>query len=79
MRDADDTSIWNHTIRNQAILITKDEDFPQRSLRKPGSAPIIVWLRVGNTSRRALLQWFEPLLPEIIRAIQRGERLIEVR
>lgn len=43
------------------------------------SKPVIVWLRIGNTSRRALLQWFEPLLPQIESLIAQGERLIEVR
>jgi predicted nuclease of predicted toxin-antitoxin system len=42
-------------------------------------APIIVWLRVGNTSRRALLAWFEPLLTQIEAEVARGELIIEVR
>jgi hypothetical protein len=45
--------------------------------RRP--APTIVWVRVGNTSRRASLDWFAPALPEIIQMIERGERLIELR
>lgn len=36
-------------------------------------------MRIGNTSRRALLHWFEPLLPQIEAMVQQGERLIEVR
>ncbi len=43
------------------------------------TSPVIVWLRIGNTSRRALLQWFEPLLPQIETLISQGERLIEIR
>lgn len=42
-------------------------------------APVIVGLRIGNTSRKALIQWFEPLLPQIVQHIQQGERLVEVR
>ena len=41
--------------------------------------PVIVWLRVGNTSRKALLKWFEPLLPKIESLIDQGDRLIEVK
>ena len=41
--------------------------------------PPVVWLRVGNTSRRALLIWFTAFLPSIINDLQRGERLVEVR
>ena len=32
----------------------------------------IVWLRIGNTSNRALLAWLVPLWPEIISRIEAG-------
>jgi predicted nuclease of predicted toxin-antitoxin system len=48
-------------------------------MRQGKASPIIVWLRVGNTSRRALLEWFEPLLPQIETLISQGDRLIEIR
>lgn len=78
LRDADDSPIWRYALQHQAIIVTKDEDFPHR-LRQSTHAPIIVWLRIGNTSRRALLQWFQPLIPQIVELIERGESLIEVR
>lgn len=77
-RDADDSPIWRYAVEHQAVIVTKDEDFPHR-FRQGGIAPVILWLRIGNTSRRALLQWFEPLLPQVETLIQQGERLIEVR
>ncbi len=78
LRDADDSPIWRYAVAHHAILVTKDEDFPHR-LRQGGTAPVVLWLRIGNSSRQALLQWFEPLLPQIETMIQQGERLIEVR
>ncbi len=78
LRDAEDSSIWRYALLHQAIIVTKDEDFPHR-LSQSLDAPIIVWLRLGNTSRNALIQWFEPLLPQIVQHIQQGDRLIEVR
>ncbi len=30
LRHADDSLIWDHALAHQAILITKDEDFPHR-------------------------------------------------
>jgi hypothetical protein len=36
-------------------------------------------MRLGNAIRAALLQWFEPLLPQILQSIQEGNRLVEVR
>jgi predicted nuclease of predicted toxin-antitoxin system len=77
-KDADDSSIWQHALAHQAVLVTKDEDFPHR-LRQVSAAPVLVWLRIGNTTRKALLLWFLPLLPQITALIEKGERLIEVR
>jgi predicted nuclease of predicted toxin-antitoxin system len=65
-------------LEHQAVIITKDEDFPHR-LQQSKTSPVIVWLRIGNTSRRALLEWFEPLLPQLEALILNGDRFIEVR
>jgi predicted nuclease of predicted toxin-antitoxin system len=78
LRHAADTAIWNYAILHQAVMITKDEDFVYR-FSQAKTAPVIVWLRVKNASRKALLAWFEPLLPQIEAMIRQGERLIEVR
>ena len=78
LRDSEDSSIWQYAIQQQAIVVTKDEDFPRR-LQQSESGPTIFWLRIGNTSRRALLQWFEPLIPQIVQMLENGERLIELR
>jgi predicted nuclease of predicted toxin-antitoxin system len=78
LRDAADSPIWQYAVQHQAAVLTKDEDFPHRHRQKL-SGPVIVWLRPGNTSRRGLLQWFEPLLPQILQMIEQGERMIEIR
>jgi len=38
-----------------------------------------VWVRVGNTRRRVLLEWFEPLIGRVIELVAAGNRLIELR
>lgn len=74
---ADDRSIWQHAAASGAVVITKDEDFAlRRTLESAG--PAVVWVRLGNTRKGALLRWFEALLPEILAALARGEVLIEV-
>ena len=78
LRHAEDSSIWTYALSHQAIIITKDEDFPQR-MRQAKFSPVIVWLRMGNTSRSALLDCFGPLLPQIETFIAKGDRLIEIR
>ena len=78
LRDADDSPIWRYALANEAILVTKDEDFAHR-LQQGGKTPVILWLRIGNTSRKGLIEWFEPILPQIEAMIESGERLVEVR
>lgn len=79
LRDSDDTSIWDCDLANDAVIVTKDEDFAHRLNQGEKSTPVIVWLRIGNTSRRALREWVGGLLAEIEKCIARGERLIEAR
>jgi len=78
MLAAADSPIWDYALQHGAVVVTKDEDFPHRSGQST-TAPSIVWLRIGNASRRALLEWFEPLLPQIEAKLEQGEKLIEVR
>lgn len=75
---ASDSEISRYAIENDAVLITKDEDFADQVVLGT-LGPVIVWVRVGNTSRRALLDWFEPLLDRVTAMIDEGERLIELR
>ena len=58
--------------------MTKDEDFPERVLRSQAGPPV-VWLRIGNSTKRGLLTWFAPLLPDILRELAAGRRIVEVR
>ena len=77
MLQASDQEIWRHAGAISAAVVTKDEGFVTLlSVRSNGAA--VVWVRVGNTSRQALLTWFARLLPEIERALKAGENLIEV-
>ena len=74
---APDTAIWAHAETHGATILTKDEDFAMiAGLR--GTGPSVIWIRVGNTTNRALLQWFEPQLPMILLGLTKGERVIEV-
>ncbi len=41
-------------------------------------APRVVWIRLPNTRKRGLLDWFARALPSILEALERGESLIEV-
>jgi predicted nuclease of predicted toxin-antitoxin system len=77
MGAASDTAIWEFALKENAAILTKDEDFAQRRVLT-GQGPTVIWIRLPNTRRRELLDWFETVLPQILSALERGERLIEV-
>jgi len=81
LRDAGDTEIWDLALTEGMVIVTKDEDFAHRQsqLEDADLSPAIVWLRVGNTSNQALIEWFEPLVPSITTFIESGQRLLEFR
>lgn len=73
---ADDRLIWARAAETGAVIVTKDEDFALRRTLEAGG-PAVVWLRLGNTRKAALLSWFARLLPDVLAALERGETLIE--
>jgi predicted nuclease of predicted toxin-antitoxin system len=42
-----DVAVWNYARDNDFVIVSKDEDFHQRSFLY-GSPPKVVWLRLGN-------------------------------
>jgi len=73
---AEDGAVW-HASRSGDIIITKDEDFAECTTRLDG--PQVVWLRIGNTTNPVLLDWLDARWAEVIRFIDEGNPLIEVR
>ena len=74
---ASDATIWDFAIGVSAVILTKDEDFARRKALGD-TGPPIVWIRLPNARRRALVRWFGKALPDILLALERGETLIEV-
>ena len=74
---ASDKIIWGYALQNGAVIITKDEDFVSVTSLNLDSPPV-VWVRVGNIGKQALLLWIDPLLASIISEIESGEKLIEI-
>lgn len=78
LRETDDGPIWQYALDHGLVIVPKDDDFPERSLRN-SAAPQVLWLRIGNCSNRALFGWFRPLWSEIERRLLAGDRIVEVR
>jgi predicted nuclease of predicted toxin-antitoxin system len=72
-----DSVIWQHAVSTGAVIVSKDQDFVTRVLATE-TGPSVIWLRLGNTSRGALLSWLDAQWPTIENALKRGERLVEV-
>ncbi|WP_369667921.1 DUF5615 family PIN-like protein [Thioalkalicoccus limnaeus] len=47
LRGARDAEVWEYAKANRYILVSKDNDFGQRSFQY-GAPPKVVWLNVGN-------------------------------
>jgi predicted nuclease of predicted toxin-antitoxin system len=77
MHTASDHSIWKRAAEAGAVIITKDEDFTQ--IGRSAIGPQIVWLRLGNVNRNTLLNRISKALPQIIEAIESGERVVEIQ
>ncbi len=77
MAAADDSAIWDRALTVGAAIFTKDEDFALR-VAMTVTGPPIVWLRLGNTRKQALLNRVDVLMPTIVDALMDGERLIEI-
>ncbi len=76
--DAPDRDLLLYALEHDAVLVTKDEDFADM-IATGLEAPPVVWIRIGNTRRAALLAWFEPLIDQIVEMVGAGNRLIELR
>lgn len=78
LQEAKDAVIWEYALSNHAAILTKDADFAERCLRTTG-APVVVWLRIGNATNPTLLNWFMPMLPQMLASLRAGDKLIEIR
>jgi predicted nuclease of predicted toxin-antitoxin system len=77
LREAEDRSIWSHAQSQNAIIVTKDEDFALLVAATP--AVRVLWVRIGNVVNRVLLARFDQAWPEIVTHLEEGARIVEVR
>jgi len=78
MKEADDSAIWSWALQIGAAIITKGEDFAARRGRL-SNGPVIVWLRLGNTTRPVILTRVAAAWADIEAALAAGSPVVEVR
>ena len=78
LQSANDPVIWERARKANTVLVSNDEDFVDHWLLS--AEPVqLVWVRKGNCSNRALLDWREPLWPDAVNRLEQGEKFIELR
>ena len=73
---ASDGAIADRAIADQAMIISKDEDF--LILRLPNRFGLL-WLRCGNATNRALTVWLDARWDRVETLLAAGEWMIELR
>ena len=53
LKGAPDARIWEYAETHGMVIVSKDDDFRQRSLVE-GAPPKVVWLQVGNAGTAAI-------------------------
>lgn len=76
---APEAEIWHRAKEEALIIVTKDDDFRLLADRLERIPPQVVWVRLGNCRKQALLTAFESVLPQLRAALESGERIVEIR
>lgn len=76
LREANDKTIFYEARQQQAIVITKDEDFVHL-LEQLGSPPKVIWLTCGNTSKQRMKEIFAQHLLSAIKLLDNTD-LVEI-
>src|SRR5215218_9737991 len=77
LRDAEDEEIFQAARRENAIVMTKDNDFVLL-LDRLGPPPQVIWVTCGNTSNARLKEILTNTLPKALELLKSGEELVEI-
>lgn len=78
LRTADDEAAWNWAAKNDAVIVTKDEDFVERRSRTL-YGPQVIWIRIGNATNPVLEARLSSAWDQILADLSAGVEVIEVR
>jgi predicted nuclease of predicted toxin-antitoxin system len=78
LRDASDIEIFQKAKAAKAVIMTKDNDFINL-LNHFGPPPKIILITSGNTSNKKLKETLSLHMPTIIKFLNEGENMVEVK
>jgi predicted nuclease of predicted toxin-antitoxin system len=74
----EDIDIWRLAATRGEVVVSKDADFAMFAVSAP-TTQAVVWLRMGNTRKQALIGRMLAVMPDVTAALAAGEKVIEVR
>ena len=77
LRDAQDFPIFQAARQANAIVLTKDADFP-RLLAQHGPPPKVLWLTCGNTSNENVRRILSSALAAGLKMLDAGESIVGI-
>lgn len=79
MEASSDQAIWEFARNESLVIVTKDEDFAQLADRQMSPPPQVLWIRLGNCRKAALLKAVADVLPQIEEQLKEGHQVVELR
>ena len=79
LEEASDQIIWEYAKARSLTIISKDEDFEALANRQGSIPPQVVWVRLGNCRKRALLDAFSRILSSLKELLGTGDAVVEIR
>lgn len=78
LETATDRVVWDRALLDERIVVSKDLDFFHLANR-PDDRGRLLWIRIGNCRREALIALVERRWPAIAEAFSSGQRIVELR
>jgi len=78
LHQATDAEIWTHARARDLIVVSKDEDFFYLASRL-GDQGRLLWIRLGNCRKEALLQAMGAAILEIEACFSAGQKVVELK
>ncbi|MFM8330989.1 MAG: DUF5615 family PIN-like protein [Candidatus Methylumidiphilus sp.] len=75
---ASDREIWRYAKTHGFTVVSKDEDFLHLAKRDT-AGPALVWARLPNRRKAELLASFQAVLPQLVAALESGQKVVEIR
>lgn len=77
LQDAPDAPVWEWALREDRVVVSKDEDFFFLANR-PNDRGRLLWIRLGNCRKTALLGVVDRALDAVLDAFAGGQRIVEL-